>query len=184
MYAQAELTIANAEAKLREANANLVNAQAETEKVRAELLKVRVALAEVKVDEEKVRLQMLEADLEQKLAEVEAAVAKAEAEKQGWINLLEHAIAAAEAQAITDAQAILEAEQALEAAVLKMEKAQADSAKKAADRYFIALNNVQKLEKELIETKAMKALVEAGAIQVRDAISTRLLNRLKRKRPS
>lgn len=170
VYAQAELTVANAEAKLREANAALVLAQAETEKVRAELLKVRVALAEVKVDEEKVRLQMLEADLQQKLAEVEAAVAMAEAEKQGWINVLEHALADAERQAIEDAKAIIEAEDNLQEYLLTQETEKAKLAKKAANKYFKALADVQELQREQLEVQVRKALVEAGAVEIRDGI--------------
>ena len=170
VYAQAELTVANAEAKLREANAALVLAQAETEKVRAELLKVQVALAEVKVDEEKVRLQMLEADLEQKLAEVEAAVAMAEAEKQGWINVLNHALADAERQAIEDAKAIIEAEDNLQEYLLTQETEKAKLAKKAANKYFKALADVQELQREQLEVQVRKALVEAGAVEIRDGI--------------
>ena len=170
IYANAEATIANAEAKLREAQANLVNAQAETERVRAELLKVQVQLAEVKVEEEKVKLQMKEAELEQKLAEVEAAVAKADAEKQVWINALENAMAQAEVNAINNAQEILKAEEKLEEYLLTLEKAHADSAQLAAKKYFAALDSVQTLQKKLIQTKATKALVEAGALQIRDAI--------------
>ncbi len=170
VYAQAALTVAQAEAKLNEAKANLINAKAETEKIRAELLKVRVALAEVQVDEEKVRLLMLEADLQQKLAEVEAAVAMAEAEKQGWINVLEHALADAERQAIEDAKAILEAEDALEAYVLTQETEKAKLAKKAANKYFKALADVQELQREQLEVQVRKALVEAGAVEIRDGI--------------
>ena len=170
VYAQAELTVANAEAKLREANAALVLAQAETEKVRAELLKVQVALAEVKVDEERVKLLELEAKLEQTLAEVEAAVAMAEAEKQGWINVLNHAIADAERQALVDAKAILMAENDLENYLLTQEGIKADSAKVYSKKYFAALDELQKLQFQQIKIKAQKALVEAGALEVRDAI--------------
>ena len=170
VYAQAELTIANAEAKLREANANLVNAQAETEKVRAELLKVQVALAEVTVEEEKVKLQLLEADLEKHLAEVEAAVAKAEAEKQKQINEIEHQVALAEKQALKDALEILKAEDKLQEYVLKQAGAEAEKAKEAGKKYFDALDEIQKLQLKSIRTKAEKALVEAGAIGIRDAI--------------
>ena len=170
IYANAEATIANAEAKLREANAALVLAQAETEKVRAELLKVRVELAQVQVEEEKVKLQMKEAELEQTLAEVEAAVAKAETEKQVWVNRLENLLAQAEVDAIKNAQKILEAEEKLEEYLLTLEKAHADSAQLASAKYFDALDSVQTLQKKLIQTKATKALVEAGALKVRDAI--------------
>ena len=170
VYAQAELTVAQAEAKLREANANLVNAQAETEKVRAELLKVQVKLAEVVVEEERVKLQLLEADLEKHLAEVEAAVAKAEAEKQGWINVMEHAVADAERQALVDAKAILLAQDDLQKYILTQEGAKADSAKAAGAKYFAALRQIQALQLRSIETKAQKALVEAGALEIRDAI--------------
>ena len=170
IYANAEATIANAEAKLREANAALVLAQAETEKVRAELLKVQVQLAEVTVEEEKVKLQLLEADLEKHLAEVEAAIAKAEAEKQGWINVLNHAIADAERQAIADAEEILKAEDALEEYLLKQEGKKAAAAKKVSKQYFDALEQIQALQFQQIKTKAQKALVEAGALEIRDAI--------------
>ena len=170
IYANAEATIANAEAKLREANAALVLAQAETEKVRAELLKVQVKLAEVVVDEEKVKLQLLEADLQKHLAEVEVAVAKAEAEKQAWINALENAMAQAEVDAINNSKAILEAEQGLEDYLLTLADEKATAADAAAQKYFAALDAVQELQKQQLQTKATKALVEAGAIQVRDAI--------------
>ena len=170
VYAQAELVVAQAEAKLREAQANLVNAQAETEKVRAELLKVKVELREVEVDEEKVRLQMLEADLEQKLAEVEAAVAKAEADKQAWVNVLNDLIAKAELQNLRNAKAMIAAEEDLENYLLTQEGIKADSAKAYSRRYFAALDEIQKLQYEQITTKATKALVEAGALKVRDAI--------------
>ena len=170
VYAQAELTVAQAEAKLREANAALVLAQAETEKVRAELLKVQVKLAEVVVEEEKVKLQLLEADLEKHLAEVEAAVAMAEAEKQGWINVMEHAVADAERQALVDAKAILLAQDDLQKYILTQEGAKADSAKAAGAKYFAALRQIQALQLRSIETKAQKALVEAGALEIRDAI--------------
>ena len=170
IYANAEATIANAEAKLREANAALVLAQAETEKVRAELLKVQVKLAEVVVDEEKVKLQLLEADLQKHLAEVEVAVAKAEAEKQAWINALENAMAQAEVDAINNAKAILEAEEELEDYLLTLADEKATAADAAAQKYFAALDAVQELQKQQLQTKATKALVEAGAIQVRDAI--------------
>jgi hypothetical protein len=170
IYANAEATIANAEAKLREAQANLVNAQAETEKVQAELLKVQVQLAEVVVDEEKVKLQLLEADLQKHLAEVQAAVAKAEAEKQEWINELENAIAQADVDAVNNALALLQAENAVEEYLLTLAEDKAEAAEAASEKYFAALRTVQALQTQQLQIRAEKALVEAGAIEVRDAI--------------
>jgi hypothetical protein len=161
--AQAEVIYANAEAKLKEAQAALINAQAETEKVRAELLKVQVKLQEVKVDEERVVLQKMQAELE-------VLLAKAEAQKQFWVNELNNLLAQAEVDAVENAQKLIEAQADVEAYILKLEGEKADSAAVYSQKYFAALGEIEKLQIEEIKYKAMRALVNQGAVIAREVI--------------
>jgi len=170
IYANAEKTVKEAEAKLIEAQAALVNAQAETEKVRADLLKVQIQLANVKVEEERVKLQMMEADLEARLAALAVEKAAADAAKQAWVNVLNDLVAQAQIDAINNTKNILDAEAQLEDYILTLAGQKADSAKYYAGLYFETLKDIEKLQVEELEWKAIQVLVNQGAILARDAI--------------
>ncbi len=161
--AAAEAVYAQAESTLKQAQAALINAQAETEKVRAEILKVQVKIQEVKLEEEKVELQKQQAQLE-------VLLARAEADKQYWANVLEDLIAQAEINAIENTQAILQAEKDFQDWVYTQAEIDADKALEAADKYYGALAEIQALKFEELETKALQALAENGAIAVKKAI--------------
>ena len=147
--AQAEVIYANAEATMKQAEAALLNAKAETEKVRAELLKVQVKLAEVKVEEEKVELQ-------KRQAELEVILAQAEAGKQAWINVLNNLLAQAQIDALQNELDALDA-------IAAFENSTAEGAAEYAQKYYGALAEVQRLQLQEIQAKAMKILVETGA---------------------
>ena len=170
IYANAEKTVKEAEAKLIEAQAALVNAQAETEKVRADLLKVQIQLANVKVEEERVKLQMLEADLEARLAALAVEKAAADAAKQAWVNVLNDLVAQSKIDAINNTKNILDAEAQLEDYILTLAGQKADSAKYYAGLYFESLKEIEALQAEELEWKAIQVLVNQEAILTRDAI--------------
>ena len=170
IYANAEKTVKEAEAKLIEAQAALVNAQAETEKVRADLLKVQIQLANVLVEEERVKLQMLEADLEARLAALEVEKAAADAAKQAWVNVLNDLVAQSKIDAINNTKKIVDAEAQLEDYILTLAGQKADSAKYYAGLYFKTLKDIEKLQAEELEWKALQVLVNQEAILTRDAI--------------
>jgi hypothetical protein len=103
-------------------------------------------------------------------AELEVLLAKAEAQKQFWVNELNNLLAQAQKDAIENAQKLIEAQADVEAYILKLEGEKADSAAVYADKYFTALAEIEKLQMEELEYKALRVLVNQGAIVAREVI--------------
>ena len=86
------------------------------------------------------------------------------------MNELNNLLAQAEVDAVENAQKLIEAQADVEAYILKLEGEKADSAAVYSQKYFAALGEIEKLQIEEIKYKAMRALVNQGAVIAREVI--------------